>query len=94
VKTTRTWFLRPLGERDFRVIEGDPSEGGVDLAHTVDGIPAFLAEDAHLIAAAPDLYAALEIALAHIGDFRSTNHEHQSTRATIKAALAKARGES
>lgn len=72
--------------------------------YTVDGPDSdfmYLAniEDAHLIAAAPDLYAALE----HLEDWMSNlssacfcggeGHEENCYLGTAQAALAKARGE-
>ena len=83
----------PVGYNAHRVAHGDAA-AGCDIPYSLGGIPVFLEADAHLTAAAPDLYAALEAMFAS-----GTTEEchagpcvHPACVLT-RAALAKARGE-
>jgi hypothetical protein len=55
------------------------------------GDPAVITANAHLIAAAPDLLAALQAARPHIGVGYSAGQRHAIT-SLVDAAIAKARG--
>ena len=85
--TPGQWTAREMYECD----EDEPSHWTVDGTFTVHGDDEdHLNEpDAHLIAAAPDLYAALEKALGGCDGDLCMHLWHDDAR----AALAKARGE-
>lgn len=80
----KTWVVAYCGDDDpWFVCEPEPFIG----PGTTDRAPA----NAHLIAAAPDLYAALERAETHLCDLNV--RETEWPRPQIRAALRKARGE-
>ena len=88
----RKWTPGPWAVRDARGIRG---ANGECVASTYCAAPA---EDAHLIAAAPDLYEALEQARDTILELiNARNSEAEGSDEDwvggINAALAKARGE-
>lgn len=76
------------------VVTVDDAPGKGICSTNDDGIPTD--EDianAQLIAAAPDLYAALEAVLAESGDPNAATGEYDTTAGRAYRALAKARGE-
>jgi len=50
-------------------------------------------DDAHLIAAAPDLLVACKMAFAELGDMRYEGSDDYDVMGVLKAAIAKAEGE-
>lgn len=74
-------------------IYGTEAGDAVDVCDVVyRGDETQVEANAHLIAAAPDMLEALEAALAYLV-MAGTDHA-EPTRATIRAAIKKARGES
>lgn len=77
--------------------EGPDGEATQCVAEICDGSPEVAVADARLIAAAPDLFAACEQALQDAIDLQEEKDhlgEDFNTVKILKAALAKARGES
>ena len=106
--TPGPWFLSPDSKSNVRT---HPKHTGTTLA-IINGMPGTKTAsqrralaNAHLIAAAPDLYAALEVLItapeqaveaASAGDverYESAKKAIQDARLMAKRALAKARGE-
>ncbi len=80
------------GGNDFYIVEGRDEDGVFDVAHVGNG-PRGL-EHARLIAAAPDMYRALEdLLLSYIGNYMDTPDASDFPEiAAARAALAKANG--
>ncbi len=79
------------GGREIVVSEVSP----VDIAvlSRRDKTQSEIDANAHLIAAAPDLYAALDMLLLQCGEWDSTHDIDDKTYEEARVALAKARGE-
>ncbi len=95
--TKGPWPIKPTG--DFkRIVIGDglvDGPGGYEVAevYSDDCDRDEAMANAHLIAAAPDLYAALERALNFIANTESEMGEALPCGDAARTALAKARGE-
>lgn len=94
-RTPRPWRVRvgqPL------LVDGGPPHGsqftGRPVVCNVGGTKPSDLANARLIAAAPDLLAALELALFALEDSSNESEGRLSTLATIRAAIAKAEGKS
>lgn len=86
--TNEKWRIKPRHDDEFsfmRMIHND------DDRHIVNALGV---DRAHLAAAAPDLYRALELALEYWGD-RQQRYKNRAPAWVVSAreALAKARGE-
>jgi hypothetical protein len=86
--TPGPWFVGDLDHASQRVVRQEHIEICTCWHHSVGSIEREMEANARLIAAAPDLYAALEFVRSNYaaGDTKVIN-------ATIDTALAKARGE-
>ena len=99
--TPGPWASDYLDQNGQRVVSGQHIEICTCWHHSVGSIEKEMEANAHLIAAAPDLYAALEAAMAfiesHVGDPDITDVMIRNYRTLQdlrpRDVLAKARGE-
>lgn len=90
--------VESLGGGDFFAIglKTDPDWTAICLLSPADSVSNIDKANAHLIAAAPDLYEALDGLLADITEYQEINFlggENNHWQVRARAALAKARGE-